>query len=306
MENDFLGNLEANEIRQKLRNSFISVVPSLNKSKNSKLSTFGFIMDNLYQFECFKEYRGWKYSDKADEFNKIKKTEVPSFTLTSWVNDGVSIKEAKQIKNPFIIVDIDKDYLCQTDSEEFRKINSFPFVVGSSVSFSGFGYWSVVEFSEQIKTQDEFKEMFRQLKEYYENEDIELDNSCCNINRLRVISPYDFIYNDYYKQQFEVDQSKIKKQKQRKIINDSYELNDIECPYIEEYIEGEMYKVRYRWANTLYNCFQEEGYDLYRKILSKDQASDEELDNIWKTASKGDQSSYKRYIELLKVIGIIK
>ena len=106
--------------------------------------------------------------------------------------------------------------------------------------------------------------------------------------------------------QFEVDQSKIKKQKQRKIINDSYELNDIECPYIEEYIEGEMYKVRYRWANTLYNCFQEEGYDLYRKILSKDQASDEELDNIWKTASKGDQSSYKRYIELLKVIGIIK
>jgi hypothetical protein len=42
--------------------------------------------------------------------------------------------------------------------------------------------------------------MFRQLKEYYENEDIELDDSCCNINRLRVISPYDFIYNDYYKQ----------------------------------------------------------------------------------------------------------
>ncbi len=306
MENDFLGNLEANKVRQKLNNCNVSIVPSLSQSNKSYLQTFGCILQNLYQFECFKECRGWKYSDKADEFNNIKKTKVPSFTLTSWVNDGVSIKEAKQIKNPFIIVDIDKDYLCQTDSEEFRKINSFPFVVGSSVSFSGFGYWSVVEFSEQIKTQDEFKEMFRQLKEYYENEDIELDDSCCNINRLRVISPYDFIYNDYYKQQFEVDQSKIKKQKQRKIINDSYELNDIDCPYIEEYIEGEMYKVRYRWANTLYNCFQEEGYDLYRKILSKDQASDEELDNIWKTASKGDQSSYKRYIELLKVIGIIK
>lgn len=48
MENDFLGNLEANEVRQKLRDSLISIVPSLNQSKNSKLSTFGFIIDNLH------------------------------------------------------------------------------------------------------------------------------------------------------------------------------------------------------------------------------------------------------------------
>ena len=306
METDFLSKLELNEVRKRLNNSFVSIVSSLNKSNNSKLSTFGFILENLNQFDQFKQLRGWKLSERKKEYEEIKQNKIPSFTLTSWVNSGFSVGEAKEIKNPFIIIDIDKKYLCETDSEEFRQINSFPFVVGSSVSISGCGYWSVVEFNEQIKTQKDFSEMFRQLKEFYLNEGIELDKSCCNINRLRVISPYEFIYNDDYCQQFEIDQSKIISKKQKKTYNENYVLNEIDCPYIEEYKEGQMYEVRYRWANTLYNCFGEDGYSYYRKILSKDQASDEELDGIWKTASKGDQSSYKRYIELLKVIGLIK
>lgn len=306
MEMNFLNQLEMNQVRKKLRESQVSIVSSLSQSNNSYLSSFGFILDNLNQFEQFKVLKGWKYSEKADLFKQIKQNKIPSFTLTSWVDNGVSVKYASQVKNPFIIIDIDKKYLCETDSEEFKKINSFPFVVGSSISISGFGYWSVVEFNESIKTETEFKEMFRQIKAFYDEEGIKIDDNCSNINRLRVISPYDFVFNDNYESQFEIDETKVRKQKQ-KVINDSFELDEnIDCSYIENYIEGEMYNIRYRWANTLYNCFGDDGYKIYRKILSKDRAKQEELDSIWKTASKGDKSSYKRYVELLKVIGLIK
>jgi hypothetical protein len=37
MENDFLGNLEANKVRQKLNNCNVSIVPSLSQSNKSYL-----------------------------------------------------------------------------------------------------------------------------------------------------------------------------------------------------------------------------------------------------------------------------
>ena len=141
---------------------------------------------------------GWKHSQdkqKAEYFQTVKKN-LPWFTLTS-----ADRRNGKFVENPFIILDIDNLELNSVDNEEkyWDRLFSFPFVLAGGISCSSTGFYIIVPFSEDIEEESEFKEMFETLKEVFNKEGFELDNSCKNINRTRLASYGEFRFNGGFK-----------------------------------------------------------------------------------------------------------
>ena len=303
-----LFDLQRRTDRWELLKAPISTYSCYNQSQKCIwVGSLGSYIANILNFASLKQYYGWKHcgdTKKKDEFKNIKGNSIPCFTLTSWVEVGKSNSEAKEVKNPYIIIDIDKDYGCSIDSDEFRLINSLPFVLGSSLSCSGCGYWSIVEFYSDNVTSKNFKLLFNELYQYYQDLGIEIDDNCKNVNRLRVCSPYDFVWNNNYNKPYEP--ILFEEPKQFTPIKDAYELADNTHLIKEPYIEGKMFTKRIGWANTLFNCFGEDGWNIYLDILSEDRCKLEELQSYWNQARKGTYNSNPRFIKILKSSGYIK
>lgn len=279
--------------------------------------------------DILKRMKGWKHNEELHTnplgtvktkdawFSDIKKG-LPAFTLTSY---ATLVRNAKDILNPYIIVDIDG---VEVTDELFEKLNSLPFVLGSGISTSGEGVWSVVKFDiNAVQDQDDLKYLVQALsEEYLYDFDINIDTSCSNINRLRYISPYDFELNDNYEYQFTFTKPK------RKINNNNMEedyystgstivpsrfqffgnkgedyYREAKMPFCYNGEEGKNYELLWSYSNAIYKCCGEEGYEVFCNYFPTTPKN--VLDGYWsssKNYSKGIRGFIQR--ELL-CIGVV-
>lgn len=298
--------------RDQLIRSKVSVCGCSNRSNKSVLSTFGNVLalcESEGLIQGFKQFKGYKNSndpEKVELYKRAKHDNLPFFILTSYDENGGGTKLMKDIKNPYIIIDIDN---IEVSDENLDKLNSIPWVLGTGVSVSGFGYWQVLKFdSRKVKSEVEYKAMFQEIQEHYEDYGLEIDSSCSNINRARYCSPYQFFWSDNYKEPYEPSlymlDRKIKRPIQYEVINQGS--NKIKFGAIREpYRKGQMYEIRWRWANTIYSYFGEEGFGLYMDILKED-PDDKGKAAIWKTAQSSNKEPSKRQVEILRAAGLIE
>lgn len=124
---------------------------------------------------------------RKDDYRTIKNT-LPTFTPSCICGED---KGHIDTLNKVICIDIDN----VRDVEEVReKINTLPYVCYSSLSCGGNGLYCIIPIGE-YKDKDGFKEYFTALQYEFANMGIEIDNSCKNVNRLRIVS-YD--NKEYY------------------------------------------------------------------------------------------------------------
>lgn len=282
---------EMEEAREELLSCNVSLVHNYRDTK-TKSFRFGKVLElaKHEQFQKIRNFKGWKTSDdpeKRDYFKNEIKSKIPCFMITTYGDDGVErLQIKKEVRNPYIIIDI--DHVDTDDKDLFQKINSFPFVLGSGVSISGTGFWSIVKFSKvRVHSDSEFKNsLFTQLKEIYSKEGLEIDEACNDTTRLRVLSPYDFVWNDEYKGEFEpvihyyAEIAEVEVKVEENTSGYKLDGNDISISYVEG---NEYYRERYSYSNTLYCLYQEAGYDLFKKIFS-DHPNQKELDSMWNSS----------------------
>lgn len=219
----------------------------------------------------------YKFSENPEEVKLYKeiKGKLPCFLLTTNVPEGASSFEGKDVVNPYVIIDIDN---LEASEENFSKINSLPFVVGSGISLSGKGFYSVVRFEKREKMV--FSALFEQLAKEYLDNGIEIDKACKNINRLRVVSPYEFKWNDKFKEPFEyiepVEEAKIIKpvvlgeikegtltvQEKYKFYGKVGEKYHREFQISKYFTDGS--HILYSYASTLRNLLGDKGWQVYR------------------------------------------
>ena len=289
---------------KRLKDSKVSIVLGVTNSNTSTLATFNDILDlaKCDEIQEAKKAKGWKHSERAEEYKRLKSS-LPAFTITTFGENGESTRffEKKPL-NPYIIIDIDNIEVTENNT---NKLNSFPFVLATGVSVSGEGYYSIVKFNNLIVDDEKsFSILFKKLNEYYKEQGYEIDKSCSNINRLRIVSPYELYWNNSYKEEFSVDIDELEEEvsymgyinEKKKV--DKFVLKDEgHDDFVVPYVAGEMYRIRISWANTIYNIYGDDGYSLFKNIM-REQPNKEELDGIWKTAHNG----YKSSIECLAIL----
>lgn len=294
MKNKFFGEW------MELMGAKVSAVTCVGNSNTSTQMRFRDIISNVSKTEIVqkaKEMKGWKHTEKADKY-KERKSMLPAFSLTTYGEDRESTRNfPKELRNPYIIIDVDN---VEVNEEMLHKLNSLPFVLCTGVSLSGEGYYSIVKIS-NVYTEQDFKGVFKQLERVYKELGIEIDKSCSNLNRLRIISPYELVWNEdnfieAYKyerddEDFNTNTCVNSGDNIKPIELDSFIIND--SPYnkiVEPYKKGDMYTTRISWANTIYNIYGESGYSLYMEIM-KEQPDKNEINSIWNQAKKGYSSS---------------
>lgn len=305
-----------------LLNTKISLIPSCSQSNKIKISTVGQALETMAtskSLERFKEMAGWKYSDdekKKETFARMKITAAPAMTISTYAERGESLKEASNFpKNPYIAVDIDYKSLDDITEENFNKINSLPFVLGSSVSISGLGFWSIVKLDiTDITDKEGWQQMYYQLYSYYKEQGIEIDKACCNINRLRCFSPYCFHWNKKYIAEFvpeikdDFQASSITEEKKQHYSIDNFVITGYSTSYREPYVKGEMHMKRLIWANTIANLYGAEGKKLYFDIFSEDKnvGNDLEVQWEWCLEHRGEYESSSSCISKLMEMLLIE
>lgn len=295
------------EERNSLRETPITIVPSCMNSNKTYSTYFGVVLDNICELDEVKDFirmRGWKHCgdpEKEKEFVNLKTSKVPAFTLSTYARENESLKDVgERPRNPYIIVDIDFNSIEEVNPETFKKINSLPFVLGSSISISGLGYWSVVKIDiSKIKSKKDWKKLYNELYSYYEDYDIKLDIQCSNINRLRVCSPYEFIWNDDFEEEYK---PVLAPDYTKKELSDLYKEEDTDKyesgefgnrVFKEAYQSGNNHWKRLSWANTILNVFGEDGEELYYSIFSDDPNIDNDVDNTWNWCVNNRNGQYK-------------
>lgn len=284
------------------------------------------VKDNLIKM------KGWKHSKdiytsqsgvsktKEEWFKDVKRDKVPAFTLTSYANN---IASAQEILNPYIIVDIDG---IEVTDKIFDILNSRPFVLGSAISTSGEGVWSVIKFDINAVTNGEdLKELVQALYEKYDCDyGIKIDRSCSNPNRLRFVSPYEFELNDYYEGPFTFHKSPNKQVKLKDEIQMDYfntgstnvpprfqflgeqgedYYREAKMPYIKYGEEGKNYELLWSYSNAIYKICGDEGFKVFCNYFPT--TSEGELKKYWGT-SKNSRKDIRNFIQRELVgIGVI-
>lgn len=288
-------------------------------------------MKNLPEYERvfynLSQMKGWKHSEeeykgktKGEWFNYIKIEKTPVCFLSGDDNTLV--------KNPYMILDIDG---VECNEEVLATINSFPYIMMTGISCSGDGYFSVARIDESVKTREDFVGCFEYISEEFEEKGIKLDTQCKNINRGRVLTPYDILINDNFSEVcfYKPQPSKNKKVREKfsaeyKVVSlkttipdflkiygkagEDYYCNSrknkgllLEYPLTEE---GRNYHILYSYANALYRALGEEGWDIYCEYFPE--TSDSILSGYWNSARgwKGDVKG--KIIFELKQLGIVE
>lgn len=283
---------------KRLKDSKVSIVLGVTNSNTSTLATFNDILDlaKCDEIQEAKKAKGWKHSERAEEYKRLKSS-LPAFTITTFGYNGESTRFfVKKPLNPYIIIDIDN---IEVNENNTNKLNSFPFVLATGVSVSGEGYYSIVKFNNLIVDDEKsFSILFKKLNEYYKEQGYEIDKSCSNINRLRIVSPYELYWNNSYKEEFSVDIDELEEEesyineKKTVDVDDFVVIDEGHEDFVVPYVPGKMYNERISWANTIYNVYGDAGYSLFMDIM-REQPNKEELANLWKTAHNGYSSSSK-------------
>lgn len=295
---------------------------------NCSIMTFGQAITSMSKGmkDILKRMKGWKHNDELHTnpvgttqtkdfwFNSVKKG-LPAFTLTSY---APLTRNAKEILNPYIMIDIDG---VEVTDELFAKLNSLPFVVGSAISTSGEGIWSVVKFDINAVTDGEdLKDLVQALYEEYKYDfDISIDTSCSNPNRLRYISPYDFELNDNYESIFTFTKPKRKINKVKDVSTyyttgstivpprfqflgnqgeDYYREANMPFSYNGE--EGKNYELLWSYSNAIYRCCGEDGYSIFTNYFPTTPKSI--LDGYW-NSSRNFEKDIRDFIKR-ELIGI--
>ena len=286
---------ELEKERRDLLNANVTVVPSCTNSNKLFSYTFGAVLKGMATNENvqrMREMAGWKHSrkkEKEDLFSRFKTTAIPAFTLSTYAKEGETLRDlSEEPRNGFIIIDIDYSTLEEANEEAFKKINSLPFVLGSSKSVSGLGFWSVVKVNiENIHSKKDWQKMYKELYSIYEEHEIDIDRQCGNINRLRCSSPYEFCWNDSFENAYEPllqEDEEPKKTNEQK--NISYEIGWWGREFVETYVSGDNHYRRLEWASTIVSIFGEDGEDLYYHIFSDDPNKNNDVTNTWKWCIK--------------------
>ena len=253
--------------------------------------------------DTVKSMKGWKHNkDKApnnktkgENFDDVKTYLTPQCILTSYVESGEDVRGLREVKNPYLIIDIDN---IPVTEENLHKIQSFNFVMITGVSISGEGYYSVVRLPDTVKSVEDLKECFKWISKDFEDEaGIILDSQCTNINRFRNLSPYTIYVNENFTEPYDfIPQAKAQDSKFKpasfqvnrlsvssfievpdslkvygcKGVKDYYRKAkgfDLEFPTYDDKgieIEGRNYNILYSYANAIYRVLGEDGWDLYR------------------------------------------
>lgn len=317
MENNMYVNPfeDKNEVFQQLEftrlfNSLVSVKDRAD-SRITKLMKFGeFIL--LAKSEKYENVmrnlrlmKGWKHSkelhkgkSKEDWFKDVKLYHTPQCILTSYVEDGGVVKSLNEVKNPYVIIDIDN---IEVNEENLNKIHSLEFVMCTGVSVSGEGYYSIVRLPDSVKSKEDFTECFKWISNDFEDIGFTIDGQCKNINRTRVLSPYEIVLNDNYSEPYDfIPRTNVEKNKYKYSVPSDYcrknltsfitvpdklkvygckgkedyyrEVNDLhlEFPTVDERgneIEGRNFNILYSYANAIYRVLGEDGWELYKEYF---------------------------------------
>lgn len=330
-----------------LMNSTVGVTPGYTISKMKLVKLVDLIPTYFKEHKdlanIVKSISEWKHDDSCDYTSEFLsndrpkkiwynyyKSRTPAFTLTSYAEET---SLAKEIKNPYIIIDIDD---IEVTDDLFEELNSIPFVLATGKSFSGKGLYSIVKFDMNEINESNFTQLFEELAYYYDFEkDIIIDRACKNINRLRVLSPYDLIINLDFKGEYHL--TNIKKKEDEKIYDTNedslkYSGTDITRvkneyvfikdstgkynrevplpPYMKDYVNpGHRYELLWRYADAIYKYMRNDGYEVFIQYFPDNYRDEKEsLDSIWKSAkNRGAELNVSNFVkeELLRQ-GLIK
>ena len=291
------------------------------KSSKTMLLKLGDIIPGYFEYDkqlasIIKSIGDWKHSDElyTSKLGVVKtkgewydeyKSKTPAFTLTSYAEQtGL----AKEIKNPYIIIDIDN---IEVTDELFNELNRIPFVIASGKSFSGRGIYSIIKFDRYEINNENFNQLFEELEYYYDfEEDVIIDKACKNINRLRVLSPYELVFNvKNYKGPYKLKNNLRKKenyvaprevntyettgntkvQSNYVFRQDSYGnyYREEELPkYMKEFLKvGSRYELFWRYADTIYKYMGDSGYEVLAQYFPDNYNKEKSnFDGIWKSA----------------------
>ena len=134
---------------------------------------------NKYDKEITKA-RILKNNDHEKEYKEFKKT-LPMFTACCTYR-GKRAKENIVNYNGLCVIDIDHITDVQKAKEDIKKL---PFVLYCAKSLSGKGLFCLVRLSGEMQ---DYKAQFEALREDFKNLGYEIDESCKDLGRLRIIS----------------------------------------------------------------------------------------------------------------------
>lgn len=298
-------------------------------SKDSRVCVctgdFGQVLNlasQLDDIQKLKEMKGFKHSSDPEKEERFKEAKLGTlaFTLTGTVAAGDLRTNTKDISNRFLIVDIDN---IETSPENLKKVNTLPFVLGTGISCSGEGFWSVVAFElSEVKNKEDYTRLYKILVKIYEAFGIEIDKQVSDLTRLRVVSPYEFCWNDEYMEPFsldniynyiedldgieiELEETKLPKnfevaeykgyleptgnttiwsefQFRRDHRNGGVYRRSVKIP---EFFEESNYHIRYSYANAIYRFLGEAGHKVYMNYFPEDDPKRlTELEGVWKSS----------------------
>ena len=139
-------------------------------------------MEFKSQIEELRKYAG-KETDEIERKYKNHKTQLSVWTPSCLCNNGA--KDIVSVHN-VICIDIDMNDNPNMDPEKAKEdLIKLPSVFYTSLSVGGKGVFALMGLS----SSESFKERFESIKRYiYRETGYVIDKSCCNPNRLRIIS----------------------------------------------------------------------------------------------------------------------
>jgi hypothetical protein len=151
------------------------------------------LLGNQYinQIENLRRFAGKQTIAEENQYKQLKK-HLPVWTVSCLCGNGT--RDICKYHN-VLCIDIDQQDNVGMDPEQAKQdLMKLPSIFFASLSVGGKGVFALMGLSGS----DDFKERFNSVKEYvFKKTGYIIDKSCCNPNRLRIISyDNDFIFKD--------------------------------------------------------------------------------------------------------------
>ena len=181
-----------------IMNLQVSVFETIeNTGSNAKMSVLrmfdAILLGNQYinQIANLRRLSGKQTIAEENQYKQLKK-QLPVWTASCLCGNGT--KDIVNYHN-VLCIDIDQQDNEGMDPEQAKQdLMNLPSVFFASLSVGGRGVFALMGLSGT----DDFKERYESVKEYvFKNTGYIIDKSCCNQNRLRIVSyDKDFIFKD--------------------------------------------------------------------------------------------------------------
>lgn len=228
-----------------MRNETFWVSIYKNKYSSSLKSRSNVPLDWLITTDKFKEYveEVRKYPYKSQEYMDAKDCGIIA-TINGTIEAGLPKSKENITINPTICIDIDyQDNKILFDTYTLDDIKymlaDFPSVMYISRSV-GYGLMVIHRLSDSV-TKDNYIDYFNELKYIYKKNNIIIDDSCSNVNRLRYVSYDDFVLKNEIYEPYELQGLVERQSEVKQISNENIKIDIISSEFNAEKMQGPFY-----------------------------------------------------------------